>query len=192
MSAVLDVSTNHTNPFTSGSMFRRTGLEGDSMSYTDEGIAYSDPITCVVSAESSHHLSSRSPARCPSYSHLGLKETCWWLSSGKWAFLPPLGRTILFTIPVVLSLKHWNLSLETPIQLADCAFLLAQQRRVLTISVRVYQSQIRPLLNPYSIAIPRYPCFKRSLSWHGSDDVWLRRSSTGIAQMCPAPMHLPI
>ena len=83
MSAVLDVSTNHTNPFTSGSMFRRTGLEGDSMSYTDEGIAYSDPITCVVSAESSHHLSSRSPARCPSYSHLFLKETCWWLSSGK-------------------------------------------------------------------------------------------------------------
>ena len=47
-SAVLDVSTNHTNPFSSGSMFRRTGLEGDGVSYTDEGIAYSDPITCVV------------------------------------------------------------------------------------------------------------------------------------------------
>ena len=47
-SAVLDVSTNHTNPFSSGSMFRRTGLEGDGVSYTDEGVAYSDPITCVV------------------------------------------------------------------------------------------------------------------------------------------------
>ena len=59
MSAVLKVNTNHTNPFSSGSMFRRTGLEGDSMSYTDEGVGYSDPITCVVSAISSHYLLCR-------------------------------------------------------------------------------------------------------------------------------------
>ncbi len=59
MSAVLKVNTNHTNPFSSGSMFRRTGLEGESMSYTDEGVAYSDPITCVVSAVSSHSLLCR-------------------------------------------------------------------------------------------------------------------------------------
>ena len=55
-SAVLNVNTNHTNPFSSGSMFRRTGLEGDGVSYTDEGIAYSDPITCVVGGVPSQHV----------------------------------------------------------------------------------------------------------------------------------------
>ena len=61
---MLDVSTNHANPFSSGSMFRRTGLEGDGVSYTDEGIAYSDPITCVVGALRSHLVVCSSLARC--------------------------------------------------------------------------------------------------------------------------------
>ena len=50
-SALLYVSTNQSNPFTSGSLFRRTGLEGGKTSYTDEGISFSDPVTCVVSHE---------------------------------------------------------------------------------------------------------------------------------------------
>ena len=96
MSAVLDVSTNHTNPFTSGSMFRRTGLEGDSMSYTDDGIAYSDPITCVVSAVPFHHLNCKFIARCSiSCNHLS-EETHWWLLYGRYtSFLPSEGPTLL-------------------------------------------------------------------------------------------------
>ena len=74
MSAVLKVSTNHSNPFSSGSMFRRTGLEGDSVSYTDEGIAYSDPITCVVSPLPSHYLSCRFSVQHSSASHFHPKK----------------------------------------------------------------------------------------------------------------------
>ena len=75
MSAVLKVSTNHSNPFSSGGMFRRTGLEGDSVSYTDEGIAYSDPITCVVSPLPSHYLLHRFLAQHSSASHVRFRES---------------------------------------------------------------------------------------------------------------------
>ena len=49
MSALLYLSTNQSNPFEAGSMFRRTGLEGAKTSYTDEGASYTNPYTCVVS-----------------------------------------------------------------------------------------------------------------------------------------------
>ena len=49
-SALLYVSTSDSSPFTAGSISRRTGLEDAEMSYTDEGVPYSDPVTCMVSA----------------------------------------------------------------------------------------------------------------------------------------------
>ena len=57
--ALLNVNTTHTGAFPRGSLFRRTGLGAANSSYTEEGISYSDPITCVVSvihglADSSH------------------------------------------------------------------------------------------------------------------------------------------